>query len=397
MPTTAQRRFSDSPLLALSDERRDLREAVGKLVSRYGRTYFQEIIRHGEQPDELWRELGQAGFLGAHIHEPYGGGGGFVDTAIVIEETASWGCPIQYLVISPTICATILDHHGSRVLKERWLGGLADGSKRMCFGITEPDAGTNTHKLATIARRQPGGGWRINGGKYWTTGAAVADALLVVAKDAEPGPDGRATLSLFVVEGDAPGLTIQPIESALTTAEKSYTVFYDDVPVGPDGLIGAQGEGLRQVFSGLNPERIAAASLANGMALYALERAAQYAKDRVVWTQPIGAHQGLAHPLAKAYIDVQMARLMTMRAAELFDGGSPAAAEAANMAKLAAADACLQALDQAMQTHGGNGLSLEVGIADLYFLARMLKTAPVSREMVLNHIAQHSLGLPKSY
>jgi alkylation response protein AidB-like acyl-CoA dehydrogenase len=153
---------------------------------------------------------------------------------------------------------------------------------------------------------------------------------------------------------------------------------------------------LKQVFAGLNPERIAAASLANGIALFALEKAASYARDRVVWSSPIGAHQGIAHPLAKAYIDVQLSRLMTTRAAELLDAGADAA-EAANMAKLAAADAAVQALDQAIQTHGGMGLSLEVALADLWFNARLLKTAPVSREMVLNHIAQHSLGLPKSY
>jgi alkylation response protein AidB-like acyl-CoA dehydrogenase len=397
MATTAQRRFSDSPLVASTDERRALRDAVAQLVGRYGRPYFQEIVRAGRPPTELWNELGGAGFLGAHIAEPYGGGGGFVDTATVIEETASLGCPVQYIVISPTICGTILDRHGSQVLKERWLAAIAGGKVKMCFGITEPDAGTNTHRIATTAARHPDGGWRINGGKYWTTGADEADALLVVARDAELGASGRPTLSLFVVERDAPGLTIQPIDSALSSAEKSFTVFYDDVPVKPDGLIGAEGDGLRQVFAGLNPERIAAASLANGMALYALTRAAGYARERVVWDVPIGAHQGIAHPLAKAYIDVQMARLMTMRAAELFDAGSTAAGEAANMAKLAAADACLQALDQAMQTHGGNGLANEVGLADLWFLARMLKTAPVSREMILNHIAQHSLGLPKSY
>ncbi|WP_211241711.1 acyl-CoA dehydrogenase family protein [Patulibacter minatonensis] len=394
---TRQRRLSESPIVPVTDERRELRDAVAQLVGRYGRTYFQDVVKRGEQPDALWADLGAAGFLGAHVSEPYGGGGGFADTAVVIEECAAQGCPIQYLVISPTICSTILDHHASDAIKEEWLHGMADGSKRMCFGITEPDAGTNTHDLSTTATPHPDGGWRINGGKYWTTGATVADALIVVARDADIGPSGKPTLSLFIVEKDAPGLTIQPLDSALTTAEKSFTVFYDDVPVKPGNLIGEQGKGLQQLFAGLNPERIAAASLANGMALFALEKASQYAKDRTVWTQPIGAHQGVAHPLAKAYIDVQLARLMTMRAAELFDAGSPAAGEAANMAKLAAADACLQALDQAMQTHGGNGLSLEVGIADLYFLARMLKVAPVSREMVLNHIAQHSLGLPKSY
>ena len=386
-----------SRVVGASDEHRDLRDSVAQLTSRYGRQWFQQVVREGRPPEELWNDLGQAGFLGAHISEEHGGGGGgMVETSIVIEETAAHGCPLQYIVISPTIAGSILDHHGSDVLKDRWLAGIADGTKKMCFAITEPDAGTNTHRLSTTAKRDPDGGWRISGAKYWTSGVDEADALLVVAKDAEPGPNGRSTLSLFVVMADAPGLTIQQIDSALGAPEKQFMVFFDDVPVEPDGLIGAEGEGLKQVFVGLNPERIAAASLANGIALFALDLAAKYARERVVWSTPIGAHQGIAHPLAKAYIDVQLARLMTTRAAELHDAGLDAA-EAANMAKLASADACLLALDQAIQTHGGNGLSNEIGLADLWFTARMTKTAPVSREMILNHIAQHSLGLPKSY
>ena len=389
--------LSASALLAETDERRALRDSVAQLAGRYGRTWFQEVCRSGGTPDALWRDLGEAGFLGAHISEENGGGGaGMVETLIVIEETAAQGCPLQYIVISPTIAGSILDHHGSDALKERWLGGIADGTLKMCFAITEPDAGTNTHKISTTATPHPDGGWRLNGAKYWTSGVDEADALLVVARDAELDARGRHTLSLFVVERDAPGITATVIDSALGAPEKQFMVFFDDVPIAPDGLIGAQGEGLRQVFVGLNPERVAAAALANGIALFALDRAARYARERVVWSTPIGAHQGVAHPLAKAYADVQLARLMTFRAAELIDAGADAA-EAANLAKLAAADATLVALDQAMQTHGGNGLSREFGLADLWFTARMTKVAPVSREMILNHIAQHSLGLPKSY
>jgi len=178
--------------------------------------------------------------------------------------------------------------------------------------------------------------------------------------------------------------------------EKQFTTFFDDVPVERVGLVGAEGEGLKQVFAGLNPERVAAACMANGIARYALARGAQYAKERTVWKAPIGSHQGVAHPLAKAYIDVELARLMTMRAAAMTDAGEDAA-EASNIAKFAAGDAAVQALDQAIQIHGGNGLSNEFGLSDLWFTARMFKTAPVSREMVLNHVARHSLGLPKSY
>jgi alkylation response protein AidB-like acyl-CoA dehydrogenase len=174
-------------------------------------------------------------------------------------------------------------------------------------------------------------------------------------------------------------------------------VFFDDVRVGPEALIGERGNGLRQVFAGLNPERITAACISNGIARYALAKATRYANERAVWKGvPIGAHQGVAHPLAEAYIGTQLSRLMAFRAAEIYDEGGDAA-EAANIAKFAAADSSLKTLDQAMQTHGGNGMSLEYGMADLWFVARMLKTAPVSREMVLNFVAQRSLGLPASY
>ena len=331
-----------------------------------------------------------------HLPEEYGGGGGGIaDLAVVIEECAAHGCPMQFIVIN-SITGPILERHGSQVLKDRWLAKLADGTSKMSFAITEPDAGTNTHRISTCATPVEGGGWRLNGAKYWTSGADEADALLVVARDAEPGPTGKPTLSLFVVDTSAPGISMQVIDSALQAPERQFMVFFDDVPVAADSIIGAQGEGLKQVFAGLNPERVAAAAIANGMALYALEKAAAYANQRVVWDVPIGTHQGVAHPLARSYIEVQLARVMNARAAEMCDLGLDAG-EAANMAKYAAGEACLGALDNAMQTHGGNGLSNEFGLSDLWFTARMLRTAPVSREMIFNFIAQHSLGLPKSY
>ncbi|GAA3522918.1 acyl-CoA dehydrogenase family protein [Amycolatopsis ultiminotia] len=379
-----------------NEERRALRDSVAKLVGGYGRSYFKDVVARGAKPDELWAEMGATGFLGVHLPEEYGGGGGgLADLAVVIEEMAAQGCPMFMIVISPAICGSILAAHGSEVLKRRYLSRIAEGTAKMAFAITEPDAGSNTHKITTTARRD-GEGWRISGQKYWTSGVDEAEALLVVARDAEPAPDGRHTLSLLTVETSAPGLTLQPLDSALQLPEKQFTCFFDDVPVAADGLIGEEGQGLKQVFAGLNPERVAAACVANGIGRYALARAASYAKDRTVWKAPIGTHQGVAHPLAEAYIAVEQARLMAKRAAELFDARADAA-EAANIAKFAAGDACTQALDRAIQVHGGNGLSNEYGLADLWFIARMFKTAPVSREMILNHIAQHSLGLPKSY
>jgi alkylation response protein AidB-like acyl-CoA dehydrogenase len=280
-------------------------------------------------------------------------------------------------------------------MKANWLPGLADGTRRMAFALTEPDAGSNSHNVSTAARRD-GSGWVITGGKYYISAADECEALLLVARDDSAAGHGRSPLSLFVVPTDAPGLTLRPIQTALVSPDRQFTVFLDEVRIGDDALIGAAGEGFRQVFAGLNPERILAAALCNGIGRYAIGKAADYARTRKVWSEPIGTHQGIAHPLAQAHVGVELARLATARAAELFDGGHDAA-EAANMAKLAAADAALTALDQSIQTHGGNGLAIEYGLADLWFVTRLMRTAPVSREMVLNFVASHSLGLPLSY
>lgn len=385
-----------SLIVADTEERAALRDAVATLVGRYGHDYFMRKAAAHEEPTELWKELGAAGFLGVHLSEAYGGGGGtMADLAVVVEESSTQGVPLLMMVISPAICGTIIDTHGSHELKSRWLPGIADGSLKMAFAITEPDAGSNSHEITTTAHPD-GDGWRLRGQKYWTSGIDEADAVLVVTRAPEAGPNGRHPLSLFVVPTDTEGLTWQTIPAALQQPEHQFTVFFDDVRVGPEALIGEEGNGLRQVFAGLNPERITAACISNGIARYTLEKACGYARDRQVWGVPIGSHQGVAHPLAEAYIGTQLSRLMAYRAAELYDAGVDAA-EASNIAKFAAADSSLRTLDQAMQAHGGNGMSLEYGLADLWFVARMLKTAPVSREMVLNFVAQRSLGLPASY
>lgn len=389
-------RVFQTALVDTAEHHAMLRDSVARLVAPFGRKYFQEIYKAGRKPVELWDELGRAGFLGAIVGERWGGGGnGLADYQVIVEEVAAQGCPILSLVIN-SICAPILEQHGSPELRQAWLPGLATGKLRLAFGITEPDAGTNTHRITTTARRH-GKDWRLNGKKYWTSAVDESDAILVVARGEEVDAKGRAPLSLFVVPADAKGISKTPIQTALHVPETQFQVFFDDVELDAGSLIGEEGKGLKQVFAGLNPERVCAAAINNGIARFALEKASVYASDRKVWDIPIGGHQGVSHPLAKAYMAVQQARLMTARAAQLTDLGSPEAGEAANIAKFAAADSSLEALDQAIQVHGGNGLSIEYGLADLWFIARLHKTAPVSREMVLNFVAQHSLGLPKGY
>jgi alkylation response protein AidB-like acyl-CoA dehydrogenase len=392
---------SMSGLVADTDEHRLIRQSTATIAARYGQSYFAGRARSGGTIDELWSELGAAGLLGVHLPADYGGGGaGLSELVVILEELAAHGMPMLIAVISPAICGSIIAAHGSADLKACWLPGLADGTRKMAFALTEPDAGSNSHNVSTAATRT-GSGWAISGGKYYISAIDECEAVLLVARDdsslTTAGPrGGRPRLSLFVVPTDAPGLTITAIETALISPDRQFTVFLDGVAVSEDALIGRAGDGLRQVFAGLNPERILAAALCNGVGRYAIGRAADYARKRQVWSEPIGAHQGIAHPLAQAHVGVQLARLATQRAAELFDCGQDAA-EAANIAKLAAADAALAALDQAIQTHGGNGLATEYGLADLWFITRLMRTAPVSREMVLNFVARHSLGLPPSY
>lgn len=385
-----------STLCDTADHHRDLRDSVSRLVGKFGRKYFQDVVNKDEQPAALWSALGEAGFLGVHVSEAFGGGGGgLADLNICIEETAAHGCPILSMVIS-AITAPIIASSGTEAMKQEWLPGIANGKRKMCFAITEPNAGSNTHKVTTHAVRR-GNGWVINGAKYWTSDIDRSDAVMVVARDGVPVTDGsRQGLSLFVVPTSTPGISMTRIDAALRTSEKQFSVFFDNVEIPGDALIGEPGAGLKQVFAGLNPERIAAAAINNGISRFAIVQAAHYAQDRSVWNTPIGAHQGVAHPLAEAYINVQAARLLNARAAQLCDGGEDAA-ETANMAKFAAAESSLKALDQAIQVHGGNGLSNEYGLADLWFIARLHRTAPVSREMILNYVSTHSLGLPKSY
>jgi len=378
-----------------SDEHRDLRAAVGAIAARFGGDYYVEHARAGTPCDELWRTLGDAGFIGVNVAEEHGGGGGgLVELAIVCEEIAGHGAPLLLLLVSAAISAEVIGEFGSPELRKEWLPGLASGRTKVVFAITEPEAGSNTHRLATTATRD-GDGWVLRGTKHYISGVDEAAALMVVARSGRT-PDGAPLLSLFVVPTDAPGLVRTPLPVDILLPDKQFVLHFDDVRVPAEALVGDAGAGFRQVFHGLNPERITGAALGVGVARYALAKAAEYASTRRVWDVPVGAHQGIAHPLAQAKIETELAALMTHKAAWLHDHGRPAG-EAANMAKYAAAEAALHALDVAVQAHGGNGVASEYGLLPYWGLARLLKIAPVNREMILNYVAQHSLGLPRSY
>ena len=385
------------PALALvpSDEERSLRDTVYALTASFGPDYYAKVNAERRSPHELWEALGERGFLGVHLPEEYGGGGmGLQELTAVLEETGAAGCPLLKLLVSPGIIGTILARHGAAQQKDRWLRGIADGSKKFSFALTEPNAGSNSHNIDTVARRD-GDSYVISGQKYYISGVDECDHILVVTRTGRSA-SGRGQLSLLMVDPDSPGLTRQPIETALEEPEKQFTLFFNDVRVPVDNLVGEENEGLRVAFDGLNPERILSAAVSVGIARFAIAKATAYARDRTVWSAPIGSHQAIAHPLAEGKIKLDLAQLMMQRAAGLYDAGLDAG-EASNVAKLAAAEAGVFCLDRAIQTHGGNGVSREYQLANYWFLARLQLIAPVSREMILNYVSEHVLGLPRSY
>jgi alkylation response protein AidB-like acyl-CoA dehydrogenase len=380
-----------------TEEQRDLRAAAAALGRRYGYGYTIERARRHEPLRELWQEAGKLGFIGVNLPEEHGGGGrGIYELSIVQEELAAAGSGLLMLVVSPAICGTIIARSGTPDQKARWLPGIADGSQIMAFGITEPDAGSNSHRITTTARRD-GSDWVLTGRKIYISGVDQADHVLIVSRT-EDARTGTLKPALFTVPTDAPGFDFKPIDMDIIMAERQFMLFLDDVRLPAQALIGDEDAALDQLFAGLNPERVMAAAMSVGSSRYALDKAVAYANERQVFRTPIGAHQGISHPLAQIKIEVELAKLMMQKAAALYDADDDmGAAEAANMAKYAAAEANVRAVDQAVQTHGGNGLAAEYGLASMLAASRVARIAPVSREMVLNFVAQFSLGLPKSY
>lgn len=382
-----------------TEEQRALRASVAALGNRYGRDYFADVVRSGKHTDELWAEAAALGYLGVNLPEEYGGGGsGIQELSIVLEELGAAGCPLLMLVVSPAICGTVIARFGTEEQKRTWLPGLADGTRKMAFGITEPDAGSNSHRITTTARREAAtGDWLLTGRKVFVSGVDIAEATMIVGRT-EDARTGRLKPCLFLVPRDADGFTRNMIDMEIGAPEKQFELVLDDVRLPADALVGDEDAGLLQLFAGLNPERIMTAAFALGMARYCVGRAVDYARTRQVWKEPIGAHQAIAHPLAQVHIEVECARLMMQKAARLYDEGDDiGAGEAANMAKYAAAEACVRAVDQSVHTLGGNGLTREYGLAAMVTASRVARIAPVSREMILNYVSHQTLGLPKSY
>ena len=378
-----------------SDEERALREAVSGISRSFGPDYYQQQVDSGGHAQELWRALGEKGYLGVHLPEEYGGGGlGMRELAIVVEEAATAGVPLISILFSPGVVGTILERSASQEQKRRWLPGVASGEKRLSFAITEPDAGVNSHRISTLARRE-GERYIVSGQKVFISGIESADHVMVVCRT---GTDegGRGRLSVLMVDTDSPGLSFTKIRTVMNTPDGTNQVFFDNVEVPAGNMIGAEGDGLKVAFTGLNTERILTSALCTGIGRYALRKGVDYANERKVWSTPIGSHQAVAHPLAAAHIHLRAAVMVTDEACRLYDSGEEVG-ELANMCKYLGASAGLEALEAAISVHGGNSVTYEYQLAPYFWLVRMLNNGPVSKEMILNFVAEHSLGLPRSY
>lgn len=389
---------SGVPVLTLvpTEEELAIRKSVAQIASKYGPSYYLQHVKLKEPMTELIRELADAGFLGIHIPDEYGGSGlGMHEMCIVIEECARQGINVTFLVTTHSLSVPILQRYGTQEQKDTYIPRLARGETFFAIGITEPDAGSNTHNIRTTAVRK-GDKYIINGQKVWTTGFNCSEKVLLLAKTEAEEPGGKPGLTLFLFDTTLPGISSKAIPTGANYPEDSFQVFYDNVEVDASCIVGGLGNGLKCLFHGLNPERFFVGSIAIGLGRYMLDKGTRYAKERSVWGYPIGKHQGVAHALADAKAQLETAALMVRKAALLHDAGLDAG-DASNIGKYMASNACSVCCDAALALHGGNAVALEYELIQYTGQIRLMKIAPVSSQMILNHIAQNMLGLPKSY
>ncbi|GAA4618028.1 acyl-CoA dehydrogenase family protein [Saccharopolyspora hordei] len=384
----------------LTEDQADLRAGAQELARSFTDEYWAECDAEHRFPWEFYNAFAEGGWLGIAIPEQYGGGGlGILEAALLLEEVAASGagmngCSTMHLTI---FGLNTIVKHGSEQLRQEVLPAAADGSLHVCFGVTEPDAGTDTTRISTFAERVDGG-YRINGRKVWITKAGDSQKMVLIARTTRREEVDRPTdgMSLFLIDIDREHVHLSPIPKLGRNAVPSYEVVIDDLFVPDSARVGEEGKGFRYLLDGLNPERILLAHEALGIGRAALDRAVRYARERVVFDRPIGQNQGIAFPLAEAVTRLDAAELMARNAAWRYDQGLPCGREA-NMAKWLCADAGFAAADQAIQTHGGMGYAREYHVERYFRESRILRLAPVSQEMVLNYVATHVLGLPKSY
>jgi acyl-CoA dehydrogenase len=383
---------------SFTPEQLAIRDSVAKLCERFDATYWLERDRDGGFPDDFHRAIADAGWLGIAMPAEHGGAGlGITEAALMMQTISESGAGfsgasavhMNIFGLNPVVV------FGSAEQKKRWLPPLIRGEQKACFAVTEPDAGLNTAKLKTSARRE-GDHYVLRGQKIWISTARVAAKMLILARTAPAGAKPTDGLSLFYTDLDRRYVEVREIEKMGRKAVDSNLLFIEELPVPAVDLIGADSKGFDYILHGLNPERILIAAEAIGLGRAALARAVAYAGERVVFDRPIGQNQAIQHPLARCWMELEAAQLMVLKAASLYDKGQPCGAEA-NAAKFLAAEACFRACETAMLTHGGMGYAKEYHIERYFREAMIPRLAPVSPQLILCFIAEKVLGLPKSY
>lgn len=391
--------MSDTPLATDRELHSELRVAIRNLCRRFPDEYWRTVDKNREYPEVFVKALTDAGWLAALIPEDYGGSGlGITEASVILEEVNRCGGNAGACHAQMYIMGTLL-RHGSDEQKRQYLPRIASGELRLqAFGVTEPSTGSDTTKLKTTAVRR-GDHYVVNGQKVFTSRVEQSDFMLLLARttpldQVKKKSEGLSVFLLDLQDARAQGLTVTPIETMMN--HSTNQVFFDDLKVPAENLVGEEGKGFRYILDGLNAERILIAGECVGDGFWFVERACAYAKDRIVFDRPIGQNQGIQFPIARAYVNLEAANLMRFRAAELFDGNQPCGAQA-NMAKLLAADASWEAANVAVQTHGGYGFATEYDVERKFRETRLYQVAPISTNLILAYIAQHVLGLPRSY
>jgi acyl-CoA dehydrogenase len=377
-----------------------IREGVKALCGRFPGEYWRAKDRERAYPGEFVQALTEAGYLACLIPEEYGGSGlGITAAAAILEEIHKSGCNGGACHAQMYTMGTVL-RHGNATQKTQYLPKIASGELRLqAFGVTEPTAGTDTTSIRTMAERRGNSTYVVNGQKVWTSRAEHSDLMLLLARTTPRDQIKKKTdgISVFLVDMRAArghGLTIQPIRTMINHA--TTEVFFDNLEVPAENLIGEEGKGFRYILDGMNAERILIAAEAIGDARWFIAKAAAYAKERVVFGRPIGQNQGIQFPIARAYAASEAANLMVQHAAQLYEAGEAAGKEA-NMAKLLASEAAWEAAEACMQTHGGFGFAEEYDVERKFRETRLYQTAPISTNLILAYLAEHVLGMPRSY
>ncbi|MGJ5046852.1 acyl-CoA dehydrogenase family protein [Bradyrhizobium oligotrophicum] len=381
------------------DDYADIRDAVAKLCAQFPGEYWRKLDREMAYPSAFVDALTQAGYLSVLIPEEYGGAGLKLSAAAaILEEIQRAGCNGGGCHAQMYTMGTVL-RHGSAEQKAKWLPKVASGELRLqAFGVTEPTSGTDTTSLKTVAKRD-GDSYIVNGQKIWTSRAEYSDLMLLLARTTPKDQVQKRTdgLSVFLVdmrEAKKAGLTIRPIRTMMNHA--TTEVFFTDMRVPAENLIGEEGKGFRYILSGMNAERILIAAECVGDAKWFIAKATAYAKERVVFGRPIGQNQGIQFPIAKAYASMRAAELMVKEATRKYEAGLDCGAEA-NMAKMLAADASFEAANACIQTHGGFGFAEEYDVERKFRETRLYQVAPISTNLILSYVAEHVLGMPRSY